>query len=42
MVDSLFQATNVNDGPNKLRKERTLVRWEFLEVLVRIANLKYI
>lgn len=40
-IDRIFIATNVNQNVNGAQGDRDLVRYEFLEIIVRIANSKY-
>jgi hypothetical protein len=40
-IDRIFIATNVNQNVNGAQGDRDLVRYEFLEIIVRIANTKY-
>lgn len=40
-IDRIFIATNVNQNVPGQQGDRDLVRYEFLEIIVRIANVKY-
>ena len=40
-LDRLLIATNVSNNPYKNSADRVLQRYEFLEILVRIAQAKY-
>jgi len=44
ILDGLFAAANFegDDDPNDVNDNRALMRYEFFEILVRIAKLKYI
>jgi len=40
-IDRIYIATNVNQNVAGAQGDRDLVRYEFLEILVRLANTKY-
>lgn len=40
-IDRLYIATNVNQNVSGAQGDKDLVRYEFLEIIVRIANTKY-
>jgi hypothetical protein len=40
-IDRIYIATNVNQNVNGAQGDKDLVRYEFLEIIVRIANVKY-
>jgi len=43
IIDTLFVATNFdNDIEDEYNSQTELVRYEFFEILVRIANAKYV
>ena len=42
MIDTYFVATNYDKEENENNDKHALVRFEFLEVLIRVAHGKYI